>query len=97
MAIGEPLRRPLESGSREWFANVASERHPATLHLMKYFAYSHLKGDLAEISQAVGDLASVMIHNLPDGPELSAGLRKLLEAKDCFVRTALDKREEERA
>lgn len=23
------------------------------------------------------------------GPELSAGLRKLLEAKDCFVRQAL--------
>ena len=27
---------------------------------------------------------------LPDGPEKSAGLRKLLEAKDCFVRAALD-------
>jgi hypothetical protein len=26
---------------------------------------------------------------LPDGPEKSAGLRKLLEAKDCFVRAAL--------
>ena len=25
-----------------------------------------------------------------DGPELTAGLRKLLEAKDCFVRAALD-------
>jgi hypothetical protein len=24
-----------------------------------------------------------------DGPELTAGLRKLLEAKDCFVRAAL--------
>jgi hypothetical protein len=23
---------------------------------------------------------------LPDGPEKSAGMRKLLEAKDCFVR-----------
>jgi hypothetical protein len=30
-----------------------------------------------------------MISDLPDGPELSAGLRKLLEAKDCFVRAAL--------
>jgi hypothetical protein len=26
---------------------------------------------------------------LPDGPEKSAGMRKLLEAKDCFVRAAL--------
>jgi hypothetical protein len=30
-----------------------------------------------------------MIRDLPDGPELSAGLRKLLEAKDCFVRAAI--------
>ena len=27
---------------------------------------------------------------LPDGPEKSAGLRKLLEAKDCFVRSAIE-------
>jgi hypothetical protein len=26
---------------------------------------------------------------LPDGPEKSAGLRKLLEAKDCFVRAKI--------
>lgn len=31
-----------------------------------------------------------IIANLPDGPELTSGLRKLLEAKDCFVRAALD-------
>ena len=30
-----------------------------------------------------------MAAQLPDGPELTAGLRKLLEAKDCFVRTAI--------
>jgi hypothetical protein len=26
---------------------------------------------------------------LPDGPEKSAGLRKLLEAKECFIRAKL--------
>jgi hypothetical protein len=31
-----------------------------------------------------------MAESLPDGPELAAGLRKLLEAKDCFVRASLD-------
>jgi hypothetical protein len=35
-------------------------------------------------------LAEQMVRDLPDGPELSAGLRKLLEAKDCFVRAGLD-------
>jgi hypothetical protein len=29
--------------------------------------------------------------DIPVGPEKSAGLRKLLEAKDCIVRAALDK------
>jgi hypothetical protein len=31
-----------------------------------------------------------MVDDLPDGPELTAGLRKLLEAKDCFVRASLE-------
>jgi hypothetical protein len=29
-----------------------------------------------------------MLQKLDDGPELTIGLRKLLEAKDCFVRQA---------
>lgn len=42
------------------------------------------------MSKPCGDLAQELVAVLPDGPELSAGLRKLLEAKDCFVRAALD-------
>lgn len=34
-------------------------------------------------------LAEAMESFLPDGPEKSAGMRKLLEAKDCFVRASL--------
>ena len=34
--------------------------------------------------------AEGMIEELPDGPELTVGLRKLLEAKDCFVRAAIE-------
>jgi hypothetical protein len=34
-----------------------------------------------------------MLQTLPPGPELTAGLRKLLEAKDCFVRAKLDRGE----
>jgi hypothetical protein len=34
--------------------------------------------------------AHEMARALPDSPELTAGLRKLLEAKDCFVRAAVD-------
>lgn len=57
--------------------------------IMKYFEYSHLPMHLQAISKPVGDLAKQMDEILPDGPEKSAGMRKLLEAKDCFVRAML--------
>lgn len=56
---------------------------------IKYFKYEHLPEKLQEISQPIADLAQLMEEKLPDGPEKSAGMRKLLEAKDCFVRSAL--------
>lgn len=65
-------------------------RHPATAGIARHFAYEHLKTPLREVSRQSHDLARAMIATLPDGPELTAGLRKLLEAKDCFVRAALD-------
>ncbi|OKJ06818.1 hypothetical protein [Kitasatospora sp. CB01950] len=65
-------------------------RHPATQQLMRYFSWSHLPTHLQETSRACSQLAGHMVAVLPDGPELTAGLRKLLEAKDCFVRAALD-------
>lgn len=57
---------------------------------IKYFAYSHLPEHLQAVSKPIGDLANMLEANLPNGPEKSAGMRKLLEAKDCFVRAALD-------
>lgn len=95
MAVRESEQQPIERGSRAWFASIAHGRHPSTLHLMRYFAWSHLSGDLAEISKALGATAATIMDNLPDGQELTVGLRKLLEAKDCFVRAGFDKREEE--
>ncbi|MFJ6615465.1 hypothetical protein ACIQPT_34895 [Streptomyces sp. NPDC091289] len=65
-------------------------RHPATVGLLRYFEYGHLPAHLQTVSKPCGDLAQELVAVLPDGPELSAGLRKLLEAKDCFVRAALD-------
>lgn len=56
---------------------------------MKYFAFSHLPPHLQEVSKPIGELAELMDSMLPDGAEKSAGLRKLLEAKDCLVRAKL--------
>ena len=56
---------------------------------MKYFDYEHLPEKLQAVSKPIGDVARKMNEELPDGAEKSAGLRKLLEAKDCLVRAAL--------
>lgn len=62
-------------------------RHPDTKHVARMFAFDHLpEGEIRNTSALVASLAAQMIYEKPDGPELIAGLRKLLEAKDCFVR-----------
>jgi hypothetical protein len=58
--------------------------------IIEYFAYEHLPPHLQSVSSPLGTLARMIDTMLPDGPEKSAGLRKLLEAKDCFVRAGLE-------
>ena len=58
--------------------------------VIKFFAYEHLPLRLQTVSKPLGELARQMEETLPDGPEKSTGMRKLLEAKDCFVRAALE-------
>ena len=62
--------------------------------MLRYFEYEHLPAHLQETSKVVCDVARYMVQTLPDSPELTAGLRKLLESKDCFVRAALDSQRE---
>jgi len=64
--------------------------------LLRFFTYEHLPPDLRPVSQACADLATWMQATLPDGPEKTTGLRKLLEAKDAFVRAALPSEPPER-
>jgi hypothetical protein len=70
-------------------ASEFAGRHPGTLGLLRFFKYEHLPENLQRISKPCDLLARDLIRTLPDGPELTAGLRKLLEAKDCFVRAGL--------
>ena len=57
--------------------------------ILKYFAFEHLPPHLQVVSRPIGELARQLDAELPDGAEKSAGLRKLLEAKDCMVRSVL--------
>lgn len=72
------------------YLDHANDRHPATKQIARYFDFDHLKTPLREVSRDCAELAGAMIDQLPDGSELTTGLRKLLEAKDCFVRAAAD-------
>jgi len=58
--------------------------------LLKYFRYEHLPERLQAVSKPCGELAEKMAAELPPCAETTAGLRKLLEAKDCFVRAQLE-------
>lgn len=55
--------------------------------IMRYFAYEHLPEKLQVVSKPFCTLAWKIHEDLPDGPEKSTALRKLLEAKDAAVRT----------
>ncbi len=69
---------------------LTANRHHSTKHITRFFSFDHLPvGLLRSASVVCYDYARQMIEILPDGPELTAGLRKLLEAKDCFVRAAI--------
>jgi len=62
--------------------------------LMRFFKSGHLPDDLQAVSARCADLAEAMDQRLAESAEKTAGLRKLLEAKDCFVRAALAERED---
>ncbi len=64
-----------------------------THQILKHFRYSHLPEHLQDISRPFHTLAASLDATLPDCAEKSAGLRKLLEAKDCMVRAALAEKE----
>jgi hypothetical protein len=59
--------------------------------ILDYFRYEHLPAHLQQVSRPFAEIARTMAAELPEGPEVSAGLRKLLEAKDCLVRAALNR------
>ena len=58
-------------------------------YLLQFFTYDHLPPHLRQISRPLCDLAHQLAEELPNNDETTTALRKLLEAKDCAVRSAL--------
>lgn len=61
--------------------------------ITKYFKYEHLPEYLQEVSKPFSELAESMVRMSEvcetNDAEIMAGLRKLLEAKDCAVRSLI--------
>jgi len=63
--------------------------------ILKFFNDDHI---ITPLSMGVEELTHCLAHSidelLPDCAEKTVGLRKLLEAKDCFVRAATEQQKE---
>ncbi len=66
-----------------------TDRHPGTVQVLKGFRIGHLREDLRGIVVSYADLVEQLLVRLPDGPETTVALRKLLESKDSAVRAAV--------
>ncbi len=69
-------------------------------YLLQFFVYEHLPKHLQAVSKPFSELAHKLCQDseafpdcakLPENPERTMALRKLLEAKDCAVRALLFK------
>lgn len=72
--------------------NPQAHNHPATENLQKWLQPNpRLTGRAYEASNE----CHILMHKIldiveNDSPELTAGMRHLLQAKDCFVRAVID-------
>jgi len=93
--VNTPMTPEEKTAHQETQTKLAKEAREALLSMataepiVKYFAYDHLPEFLREVSKPFADLALVMCRSIPSSAERAAGLRKLLEAKDCAVRAVL--------
>lgn len=69
----------------EMFSDEEIKANP----ILRFFHYKHLPPALMQASQPFCELAAKLSRSTKPSAELSACLRKLLEAKDCAVRAIL--------
>lgn len=85
--LADDLRMKL----RTYAGDAKSVSHP----LLQFFSFRHLPADKQIFSKPFCVMAYWMCRMLPDNFERTEGLRKLLEAKDCAVRSTLYKEPQE--
>ena len=55
--------------------------------ILKHFSYKHLPENQHYLCKTFKSLAEKLVKTTPRNPERSVALRKLLEAKDCALRS----------
>ena len=65
--------------------------NPAVEHVLQYFSYDHLPPHLQSVSKPFYEMAQMMAAG-ETNQETTVALRKLLEAKDAYVRSKIKKR-----
>jgi len=68
--------------------NEQLDRAAMNYPILQFFKCGHLPANLQKVSQPFAELA-IILARAPRNAETSAGLRHLVEAKDCAVRAAL--------
>lgn len=63
---------------------------PQDAYFLQCFAYETLPKNLQLVCQPFYDLACTLITTLPNNSDRSATMQKLIETKDCAVRSALN-------
>lgn len=66
-----------------------AKRRPEVTNVLQFLSDKHLHPELRQIVTPIRNLAFELLKTLDDGPELTLGLRKLVEAKDTFCRQYL--------
>lgn len=65
------------------------ERYAIEEPIMKFFQYAHLPERLQAPSKACAELAMLVMDTANRSAERTVALRKILEAKDAYVRAML--------
>lgn len=71
--------------------NLDQSADAPTDPMLQFFAFAHLPSHLQATSKQFHDVAVWTVNVLPRNPERTVALRKLLEAKDAAVRSAIYK------
>jgi hypothetical protein len=89
--MAEPTPETFPTPKEFWDEFSEQGRNPAVVAVLKHFSFDHLPQSLQAISRPFYVLAHDLVRLLPDDPQLTIALQKLLESKDAAVRAALSK------